>query len=67
MTMMLRWLLAVFVVLLLFGRLQHYLEKIGLGRLPGDIRFTLWGRSFFLPFASSALISVLVVLVGKFI
>jgi hypothetical protein len=62
---MIRWLIAVFIVLLLFSRLQHWLEKIGLGKLPGDFRFKLWGRSFFLPFASSVLISVLMLLVGK--
>ncbi len=63
--MMIRWLIAVFIVLLLFSRLQHWLEKIGLGRLPGDFRFKLWGKSFFLPFASSTLIGMLIVLVSK--
>ena len=33
------------------------LRKIGLGRLPGDIRFVRNGREYDFPFASSLLLS----------
>ena len=56
---MIRWLLVVFVALLIFSRLHRWLEKIGLGRLPGDFRFRLFGREWFFPFASATLIAVL--------
>lgn len=62
---MIGWLLGVFVVLMLFGRFHAWLEKLGLGRLPGDFRFRVFGRELFLPFASSVLISVVILLVGK--
>jgi hypothetical protein len=53
-----RWLLVIFLALLVFQGLHRWLEKIGLGRLPGDFRFKLFGRDFFLPVASSVLLSL---------
>ena len=56
---MIRWLIVVFLALLLFSGLRPWLEKLGLGRLPGDFRFKLFGREFFIPLASSVLLSML--------
>lgn len=56
---MIRWLLVIFFALLIFQGLHRWLEKIGLGRLPGDFRFKLFGRDFFLPVTSSVLLSLL--------
>jgi hypothetical protein len=53
-----RWLLVIFLLLLIFQGFHRWLEKIGLGRLPGDFRFKLFGRDFFLPVTSSVLLSV---------
>jgi len=64
---MIRWLIGVFIVLLLFGNFHRWLERIGLGRLPGDLRFRLFGRAFFLPFASSVLICLVILLVVKLV
>jgi len=55
---MIRWLIAVFLALLLFSGLRHWLEKIGLGKLPGDFRFTIFGKEFFIPITSSVLLSL---------
>jgi hypothetical protein len=62
-----RWLLVIFIALILFSSLSRWLEKLGLGRLPGDFRFRLFGREFFVPLASSVLLSVVAMLVGKLI
>jgi hypothetical protein len=35
--------------------------------MPGDVRFRLFGREIFLPFASTILISVVAFLLGRFI
>ena len=59
---MIRWLIVVFLALLLFNGLRHWLEKFGLGRLPGDFRFRLFGREWFVPFASSIVLSLLAML-----
>ena len=60
---MIRWLIVVFIALLLFSGLRPWLEKLGLGKLPGDLRFRLFGREWFLPFASSVVLSLLAMLI----
>jgi hypothetical protein len=62
-----RWLIVVFLALLLFSGLRPWLEKLGLGKLPGDLRFRLFGRVWFVPFASSVVLSLLAMLIMKFI
>ena len=64
---MFRWLIIIFLVLRVFSSALPWLEKLGIGRLPGDVRFRLFGREIFLPFASTVLISVVVFLIGRFI
>jgi hypothetical protein len=64
---MFRWLIIIFLVLMVFSSALPWLEKLGIGRLPGDVRFRLFGREIFLPFASTVLISVVVFLIGRFI
>jgi len=60
-----RWLIVVFIALLLFSGLRPWLEKLGLGRLPGDFKFRLFGREFFIPLASSVVLSLLAMAVSK--
>jgi hypothetical protein len=60
-----RWLIVVFIALILFGGLRPWLEKLGLGRLPGDFRFRLFGREWFVPFASSVVLSMLAMALMK--
>lgn len=62
---MIRWVLTIFLALIVFSATLPWLEKLGIGRLPGDFRFTLFGRTFFLPFASTLLLSMIVVGLGK--
>jgi len=62
-----RWLIVVFLALLLFSGLHPWLEKLGLGKLPGDFRFRLFGREWFVPFASSVVLSLFAMLIMKFI
>ena len=62
---MIRWLAILFLALLLFSALRPWLEKIGLGRLPGDFHFRFAGREWHVPLASSVLLSVVAILIGK--
>jgi hypothetical protein len=62
---MIRWLIAIFLILMVFTSLHRWLEKIGLGRLPGDFRFRLFGRQFFVPFGSSVLLSLIALALSK--
>ncbi len=61
----LRWLLVMLIALLLFSGLQRWLEKLGLGRLPGDFRFRLAGRDWFVPLTSSVILSFAAMLLAK--
>jgi hypothetical protein len=63
----LRWLLAILIALLLFSGLHKWLEKIGLGRLPGDFRFRIFGREFFIPITSSVLLSLVAMGIARLI
>ena len=64
---MIRWLIVIFLALLIFSGLRTWLEKIGLGKLPGDFRFHLFGREFFLPVTSSVVLSFLAMLLARFV
>lgn len=59
-----RWLLVFLIAFVLFNGLQGWLRRIGLGRLPGDVRFRVAGREWYLPLASSLVLSVLAAAVG---
>jgi hypothetical protein len=56
---MVRWILVVFLALVLFSWLMPFLEKLGFGRLPGDFRFRLFGREWFIPLASTIVLSMI--------
>lgn len=62
---MIRWTLTIFVALAVFSALLPWLEKLGIGRLPGDLRFTLFGKTFHFPFASTILLSLLALLAAR--
>jgi hypothetical protein len=64
---MLRWLLVIVIALLLINWLQPFLAKLGFGKLPGDLRFKLFGREWFLPVMSTVLLSAVASLVAKLI
>ncbi len=55
---MIRWMLLVFILLVLVNSTTGVIRKIGLGRLPGDFTFRLLGREVFIPFASAVLVTV---------
>jgi DUF2905 family protein len=56
---LLRWLIVFFLAMSLIGWFTPLLRRLGLGRLPGDIRFVRNGREYNFPFASSLLLSAL--------
>ncbi len=62
---MIRWLAVVFIALLLFSGLHRWLEKIGLGKLPGDFRFRLFGREWFVPLGSTVALALVAGLIMK--
>ncbi|MFM7699012.1 MAG: DUF2905 domain-containing protein [Limnohabitans sp.] len=64
---MFRWLLVVFLALLLIQGLTPWLNKLGFGRLPGDLRFRLFGREFFIPLTTTVILSMVCALIASLI
>ncbi|SOZ36634.1 DUF2905 domain-containing protein [Cupriavidus neocaledonicus] len=62
---MLRWTLTIFLSVIILSAALPWLQKVGLGRLPGDVRLRIFGREFVLPFASTILISLIALVIGK--
>lgn len=64
---MIRWVAAIFIALFIFYPLLPWLDKLRVGRLPGDFRFKLRGVVFCLPFGSTVLWSVLALLIAELV
>ena len=47
--------------------LKGWLARIGLGRLPGDFTFRIGGREWFVPLASSLLLSLVAMAIGALV
>ncbi|TAM33863.1 MAG: DUF2905 domain-containing protein [Burkholderiaceae bacterium] len=55
---MVRWFAIVFFALVLLSALTPWLNKLGFGKLPGDLRFRLLGREWAIPLGSTVLLSL---------
>ena len=60
---MARFFITLGVLLVLVGLLWPWLQKLGLGRLPGDILIERGNVRFYFPLATSLLVSLLLTLV----
>jgi hypothetical protein len=54
-----RLLLVILICLLVFNRFGDWMTRHGFGKLPGDLRFRLAGREFFLPLGSSVVLMLI--------
>lgn len=64
---MIRWLIVVFLALILINGFTPWLQKLGFGRLPGDFRFKIFGREFFIPLTTTIVLSLLAAAIAKVI
>ena len=64
---MIRWFIVIFIALMLINWFTPFFSKLGFGRLPGDLRFTLFGREFFLPLTTTIILSLVASAVSKLI
>lgn len=62
---MIRWVAAIFLALLVFYPLLPVLDRLRVGRLPGDVRFRLRSVVLCLPFGSAVLWSALAFLIAE--
>jgi hypothetical protein len=54
---MLRWMFVIFLALILINTFSPFLRRMGFGKLPGDLHFKLFGREWYLPLATTLLLS----------
>ena len=62
-----KWLIATAVALFLFSGAMPWLRRLGIGRLPGDFSFRMFGRDWSIPLTSTILLSLLAALVARLI
>ena len=55
-----RWLIILGIVLMVTGLLWPWIQKLGLGRLPGDIVIEREGFRFYLPITTSLIVSIVI-------
>ena len=64
---MFKWLLTILIALAVLAAATPWLERLGVGRLPGDLKFSVRGRAYFLPLASTLVFCALAWLIGRLI
>jgi len=60
---MARWLITIGIILVITGLLWPWLQKLGLGRLPGDIVVERENFRFYFPIVTSILVSIVLSLI----
>lgn len=64
---MLKWLLTLAIALVILTALSPFLQRFGLGRLPGDTTVRYKGRNYYLPFTTTILLSIALTLIARFL
>lgn len=62
---MIRWFIVIFLALVLISWLSPLLHKLGFGKFPGDWRFRLFGRDWFIPLTTTILLSLVASLISQ--
>ena len=56
---MIRWIIVIFLALMLISWFTPFFFLFGFGKLPGDLRFRLFGREWFIPLTTTIILSIL--------
>ena len=64
---MIRWMIVIFLVLVFISALTPFLNKLGFGKLPGDLRFKLFGKERYIPLTTTILLSFVASIISQFI
>ena len=62
---MIRWIIVIFLALMLINWFSPLLQHLGFGKLPGDFRFKLFGRDWFIPLTTTVLLSLAAGLISR--
>ncbi len=64
---MIRWFLVTLLALVIFSGLQPWLQKLGFGKLPGDLNFRLFGRNWQIAITSTLILSMIAAGIAKWL
>jgi hypothetical protein len=64
---MIRWIIVIFLALMLINWLSPFLQRMGFGKLPGDFRFKLLGRDWFIPLTTTIVLSLVAGAISKIV
>jgi hypothetical protein len=64
---MIRWIIVIFLALMLINWFSPFLQRMGFGKLPGDFRFKLFGRDWFIPLATTVILSLVAGFISKLV
>ena len=64
---MIRWMIVIFLMLVFISALTPWLNKLGFGKLPGDLRFKLFGKERYIPLTTTILLSLVASIVSQLI
>jgi hypothetical protein len=65
---MLKWLLTLVLAIFLLGLVAPHLARfVRFGKLPGDVAFRLRGRTYYFPFVSTVILSLLLWLLSRLV
>jgi len=62
---MIKWLVTILLSLAVLAAATPWLQRLGIGRLPGDLKFSLRGRAYYVPFASTVLFCLVAWVIGR--
>ena len=62
---MIRWIIVIFLALMLISWFTPLLQRLGFGKLPGDLRFKVFGREWFIPLTTTILLSLFAAGIAK--
>ena len=64
---MLKWIVVIAVAVIAIAIFTPWLQRFGLGRLPGDITVRWRGRPVYLPITTTVLLSLVLTLIGRLV
>ena len=64
---MLKWLLTLFIALAVLTAISPLLARLGMGRLPGDVKMRVKGRDYYLPFTTTILLSLVLAALARLV
>ncbi|MGB4115248.1 MAG: DUF2905 domain-containing protein [Polaromonas sp.] len=64
-SIMIRWMIVIFLMLVFISALTPWLNKLGFGKLPGDLRFKLFGKERYIPLTTTIVLSLIASVISQ--